>query len=91
MQQANPRENVTGSFPWAPEEQFVLQHWWANNDNGNVEWRDVPIHDAEKLYTVTDKGLPVPNSIREPGVVRGDFFQRMRELGFEHCGDPCDE
>lgn len=85
IRQANPRENITGSFPWGQEEQLVLQQLWMNPDkvsdlyNGIAEWRDVPIDNADTLFTEQD-GLPVPNAVNEPGAVVGDFRGRLREV-----------
>ena len=83
IQQANPRENISGHFPWGPEEQMVLQQLWIPHwESEKVEWRDVPVEGAAKLYSTveTEHGpLNVPNSVKEPGVVQGDFSQRLRE------------
>lgn len=82
LQQANPRENITGHYPWGPEEQLVLQQLWIHPDKELAEWRDVPTKGGEDLYSVgqTDSGdLPVPNAIKEPGMVQGDFKQRLKE------------
>lgn len=88
LQQANPRENITGHFPWGPEQQLVLQQLWIQPERELIEWRDVPTAGATELYSVeqTELGpLPVPNAIKEPGTVRGDFRQRLREiLGEDH-------
>ncbi len=83
IEQANPRENITGHFPWGPEEQMVLQQLWLQPDRGLAEWRDVPVEGAKDLFTEvqTEVGdLPVPNAVREPGTVRGDFAGRIREI-----------
>ncbi len=80
IEQANPRENITGSHPWGPEEQFVLQQLWIHDDK-MPEWRDVPTAD-EGLYSVeyTDFGeLPVPNAIRQPGTVQMNIQDKIRE------------
>jgi hypothetical protein len=82
IRQANPRENITGHFSWGPEEQMVLQQLWVR-DNGVGIWRDVPIKGAEKLFSTveTEHGdMPVPNAVKEPGVVQGDFRERLREV-----------
>jgi len=76
LRQANPRENITGNFPWGPEEQMVLQQLWIGPNL--AEWRDVPIRGAEGFFSNVD-GMPVPNAIKEPGVVRGDFRQKLRK------------
>lgn len=81
IEDANPRENITGHFPWGPEQQMVLQQLWISDrgDVGMSEWRDVPIENAGQLYSDED-GLPVPNAIKEPGQIVGDFPGRVREL-----------
>jgi hypothetical protein len=81
IEQANPRENITSHFPWGPEEQLVLQQLWIGDDT--AEWRDVPIRDAKKLFSVeeTEDGeIPIPNAVKEPGMIQGDFQQRLNEL-----------
>ena len=84
IEQANPRENITGHFPWGPEQQFVLQQLWICGST--PEWRDVPIEGAEELYSDVD-GLPVPITVKEPGQVIGDFRERLREiLGEDYNG-----
>ena len=83
IEKANPRENITGHFPWGAEEQMVLQQLWIHPEKELINWRDVPTEKAAELYSVeeTEFGdLPVPNSIKEPGMVRGDFQQRIREI-----------
>lgn len=92
IEQANPRENITGHFPWGPEEQMVLQQLWVHpeshkgghrlQDHG-LDWRDVPTKGASELYSVeqTESGeLPVPSAVKEPGQVEGDFQQRVKEI-----------
>lgn len=91
LEAANPRENITGHFPWGPEEQPVLQQLWIHPDNELAKWRDVPTEGAEDLYSVeqTESGeLPVPNIIKEPGTIRADFKQRLEELLGGDCGEP---
>ena len=94
LEQANPRENITWHFPWGKEEQMVLQQLWihsgweaADTMTGkellSPQWRDIPTPGAKDLYTTvpTDSGeLPVPNAVKEPGVVKGDFQQRIHEM-----------
>lgn len=83
LEQANPRENITGHFSWGPEQQLVLQQLWIHPDREVTEWRDTPTKGAEELYSVvpTEHGdLPVPNAVKEPGVVQGDFQQRIRKI-----------
>jgi hypothetical protein len=83
IRQANPRENITGHYPWGPEEQFVLQQLWIQPDTESIEWRDVPTAGVNDLYSNvnTEFGeLPVPNAVKEPGVVQADFGQRLREI-----------
>jgi len=83
FQKANPRENITGRFPWGPEEQFVLQQLWIHPERESAVWRDVPIAGASELYSVeqTEFGdLPVPRAINEPGTIQGDFKQRLGEI-----------
>jgi hypothetical protein len=101
QRQANPRENITGRFPWGDEEQMVLQQLWVHPEAETAAfpaahheyavWRDVPIRGAEELYTVeqTEHGdMPVPNAVREPEQVQGDFDARLKELLGE---EPYDE
>jgi hypothetical protein len=69
---------------------MVLQQFWLNTHSLELraatragEWRDIPIADAEKLYVIveTEHGdLPVPNALKEPEQVQGDFGQRIKEL-----------
>ena len=84
MELANPRENISGRYPWGPEEQFVLQQLWIHTDKEMAVWRDTPMErSVSDLYSVEDTEfgeLPVPNAIKEPGMVRGDFQQRIREI-----------
>lgn len=77
IRQANPRENISGSYPWGPEEQMILQQLWT--DGTDIQWRNVPVHAADSLYSVQD-GLPVPNAVNEPGAVVGDFRERLSEI-----------
>jgi hypothetical protein len=79
IEQANPRENVTGHFPWGPEEQTVLQQLWYHDARDVGQWRDVLVEGAELICTEQD-GLPVPNAVKEPGIVIGNFPERMKEL-----------
>ena len=83
IEQSNPRENITGSFSWGPEEQMVLQQLWFHPEREELQWRDVPVRDAKKLFSVesTEFGdMPVPNAVKEPGMIRGDFQQRLHEI-----------
>ena len=84
IEQANPRENISGRYPWDKEEQMVLQQLWINPDRSDVEWRDMPMAaSVSDLYSVEDTEfgeLPVPNAIKQPGVIRADFHQRIREI-----------
>lgn len=83
LKQANPRENITGHFPWGPEQQLVLQQLWIHPDREIAEWRDIPIEGASDLYSTeeTEFGpLPVPNVIKEPGMIRGDFGKKIKEM-----------
>ena len=84
LKQANPRENISGSYPWGPEEQLVLQQLWIKpGDTMTAEWRDVPTAGAEQLYSMTSTefgDIPIPNAIKEPGQIKGDFQQRLNEL-----------
>ena len=80
---ANPRENITGHYPWRAEEQFVLQQLWIHPEKELIEWRDVSTEKAAELYSVEETefgNLPVPNAVKEPGMVRGDFGQRIRDI-----------
>ena len=82
FRQANPRENITGHFPWGPEEQMVLQQLWVKPSTEYVEWRDVQVAGAKELYTTvpTEHGdMPVPNAVKEPESVQADFRQRVRD------------
>jgi len=90
LRQANPRESITGHYPWGPEQQMILQQLWIHpdgvrpgwRDHVRNEWRDVPIAGGSKLYSVeeTEFGeLPVPNAVKEPGVVVGSFADRIKE------------
>jgi hypothetical protein len=79
IEQANPRENITGHYPWGPEEQFAWQQLWIRETPAAAEWRDVPTAGAEDLYTVDD-GLPIPNAVRQPAIVEMDLHQRVREI-----------
>jgi hypothetical protein len=82
IEQANPRENITGHFPWGPEQQFVLQQLWVHADEIRAEWRDIPIRGAESLYSIepTEQGdLPVPDAVKEPGVIHADLQDRIKE------------
>lgn len=87
IEQANPRENITGHFPWGPEQKLVLQQLWYHPTQHDAEWRDVPIKGTKDLFSTeeTEHGeLPVPNAVKEPGMVRGDFAARIKEaLGEE--------
>jgi len=87
IQQANPRENITGRFPWGPEQQMVLQQAWINPDSESPEWRDVPIEGANELCS-DDDGIPIPNAVKEPGQVRGNFPQKLREVLGDNYGEP---
>jgi len=83
IEQANPRENITSHFPWGPEQQLILQQLWIHPEQETAEWRDIPIKGAEDLYSVaqTKHGdLPVPNTVKEPGMFRCDFQQRIKEM-----------
>jgi len=83
QRQANPRENITGSFPWGPEQQMVLQQLWIHSDHEMIKWQDVPIDKAKELYSIeeTEFGdMPVPNALKEPGMVQSDFGQRIKEI-----------
>lgn len=83
LEEANPRENITGHHPWGPEQQVVWEQLWIDPATRMTEWRSISIVDAEKFYTTvpTKHGdLPVPNAILEPGVIQGDFNQRIKEV-----------
>ena len=83
LEQANPRENITGHFPWGPEQNMVLQQLWFHPHRQEIEWRDIPVKDAQELYSVvsTEHGdLPVPNAVKEPETVRADFQARLKEI-----------
>ena len=83
IEAANPRENISGHYGWGPEESLVLQQLWIQPDKELLEWRDVPTRDAENLYSMTSTefgDIPIPNAIKEPGAIKGDFQQRLREI-----------
>lgn len=83
LRAANPRENITGSYPWGEEQQMVLQQLWRSG--GKSDWRDVPIEGAEEHYT-TEEGLTVPNAVKEPGQVVGNFDEKLKDiLGDDYC------
>ena len=77
IRQANPRQTITGHYPWGPEEQLVLQQLWISKKD--EEWRDVPIVD-DGLYSAGKDDIPIPEAVREPGAVIGDFVERLREI-----------
>ena len=80
IKQANPRENITGHFPWGPEEQLVLQQLWTHSEE-DPKWVDVPIAGASELFTVDEEtGIPIPNAVREPEVVEMDLESKLEEL-----------
>ncbi len=90
IEQANPRENVTGSFSWNAEEQPILQQLWITPDRVDAEWRDVDIKGAEDLFTEVETKfgpMPVPNAVKEPGVVPMDLKNRVREMLGEDGGE----
>jgi hypothetical protein len=90
IRQANPRENITGSFPWGPEQSMILQQLWRKTDGSDSQWRDVTTHDADKLFSThqTKQGpLPVPNTFSDPEEIQPNFKQRLAEL----LGDDYDE
>ena len=84
QRQANPRENITGHYPWGPEEQMVLQQLWIHQEKETATWKDVLIEGAEELYSTeqTESGeeFPVPNAIKEPGMIKGDFPAKLGEM-----------
>ena len=87
IRQANPRENITGSYPWGPEQALVLQQLWVKaSDTTNLvvqDWRDVPTADADKLFAThqTKHGpLPVPNTLSGPEQIPADFHGRLGEI-----------
>jgi hypothetical protein len=78
IEEANPRENITGHYPWAAEEQFVLQQLWIRESPASTQWRDVTTEDND-LFTVED-GLPIPNAVKQPEVLEMDLHKRLREI-----------
>lgn len=79
LEQANPRENISGHAGWDKEETLVLQQLWIGNQT--AEWRDVPTLDKH-LYSIQDTKLgpmPVPNAVRQPEVVPMDLQAKIRE------------
>ena len=80
IRKANPRENISGSYPWGPEESLVLQQLWIHQKL-EPEWRDVPIID-QHLYTTQETKfgpLPVPNAVKQPEAVPMDLMSKVRE------------
>lgn len=83
LEDADPRQNISSRYPWGAEQQMVLQQLWILPASQLVEWRDVPTEGGQDLYSVeqTESGpLPVPDAVKEPGVIKGDFRQRLKEL-----------
>ena len=83
IEQANPRENITGHYGWDKEEQLVLQQMWINPSNEYIKFVDVPIQGAEDLYTTEDTKygpMPVPNAIKAPGTIVGNFHERLDDI-----------
>lgn len=83
IEAANPRENITGRFPWGTEQSMVLQQLWIHPHSAETAWKDVPIKDAESLYSVhhTEYGeLPVPNAVAQPETIKADFLKRLKEI-----------
>ena len=81
LRQANPRENISGSHPWQPEEQWVLQQLWIH-DTLDPEWREIPTLDAhlyEMEATPDGQELPVPNAVKQPGAIPMDLAAKIRE------------
>jgi hypothetical protein len=87
LRQANPRQPISGSHPWAPEEQFVYQQLWIHTQNQDPEWRDIPTLDSHlyEVETTPDgKQLPVPNAVKQPQAIPMDLQAKIREaLGEE--------
>ncbi len=80
IEEANPRENISGHYGWDKEETFILQQLWIRPSDEQAEWRDVPISGADYLVSYTEDGMPVPEAVREPAVLEMDLVQRIREL-----------
>ena len=81
LEQANPRENISGHAGWGQEESYVLQQPWIQPETGELEWRDVPRLDRH-LYSTQDTKLgplPVPNAVRKPETIPMDLYAKVRE------------
>jgi len=81
IKQANPRENISGSHPWGPEEKWVYVQLWVHPKLGS-QWRDVPTSN-EPGYTIEDTQqgeLPIPDAVRQPAAVPMDLQARVREV-----------
>jgi len=81
IEQANPRENISGRAGWDKEETIVLQQLWIHPQRNVAEWRDVMLLNKH-LYSIenTKHGpMPVPNAVREPGTVTMDLHAKIRE------------
>ena len=86
IEDANPRECITGRHPWGEEEQFILQQLWICPTKLLV-WRDVPTLDSH-LYSTQDTKygpLPIPESIKQPETVPMDLQAKVREALGEDC------
>jgi hypothetical protein len=83
LEQANPRDNISGHAGWDKEETVVLQQLWIQPESGTTQWRDVPTLDSH-LYSTTESGMPVPNAVRQPEAVPMDLYAKVRQaLGQE--------
>lgn len=83
LQEANPRQNISSYAGWGPEQQSVLQQLWIHPEKILIQWRNVPDKDLQNLYSTenTESGpLPVPNVIKEPEIVRGNFREKIKEI-----------
>jgi hypothetical protein len=82
IEMANPRENISGHYPWGPEEELILQQFWFHPENELAEWRDVFIEGGNDLFSVEETKfgkLPIPNAIKEPGMIRGNFSDQIKK------------
>ena len=81
LEQANPRENLSGHAGWDQEETWVLEQLWIHLETSELQWRDVPRHD-QHLYTTQETRLgplPVPNAVRKPETIPMDLRAKIRE------------
>jgi len=81
LEQANPRENISGHAGWGQEETIALEQLWIHLETSELQWRDVPRLDKH-LYSIQDTRLgplPVPNAVRKPETIPMDLRAKIRE------------